>query len=178
MLCPIFICSSRIELSEEQTKSEPTKLNVKPLYRVTIQVVPNLPLTSKQKFCYSIRPMYWNATFVLMSTGGLAQPEWSHCITNIYFAEVSLQGDHSGCSLGVVDLRKGCVSESGAFTEMQPLYWCQQYKLYGHPVVILQRKIYVSYTGWPFKLCQNFLNWGLVSISWCLLEVKKHTAYT
>ena len=27
-------------------------------YRVTIQVVPNLPLTSKQKFRFSMRPMY------------------------------------------------------------------------------------------------------------------------
>ena len=27
-------------------------------YRVTIQVVTNLPLTSKQKFGFSMRPMY------------------------------------------------------------------------------------------------------------------------
>ena len=27
-------------------------------YRVTIQVVPNLLLTSKEKFCFSMRPMY------------------------------------------------------------------------------------------------------------------------
>ena len=27
-------------------------------YRVTIQVVPNLPLTSKQKFRLNLRPMY------------------------------------------------------------------------------------------------------------------------
>ena len=36
-------------------------------YRVTIQVVPSLPLTSKQKFRFSMRPMY------------VAQPEWSPC---------------------------------------------------------------------------------------------------
>ena len=28
------------------------------LYRVTIQVVPNLLLTSKQKFCFSISPLF------------------------------------------------------------------------------------------------------------------------
>ena len=27
-------------------------------YRVTIQVVSNLPLKSKQMFCFSMRPMY------------------------------------------------------------------------------------------------------------------------
>ena len=48
-------------------------------YRVTIQVVSNLTLTSIQKLCYSMRPMYENAHFVLMSTGGLTQPEWSPC---------------------------------------------------------------------------------------------------
>ena len=29
----------------------------KHVYRVTIHVVPNLSLTSKQKFCFSMRPM-------------------------------------------------------------------------------------------------------------------------
>ena len=28
------------------------------MYRVTIQVVPNLPLTSKQKFHFTLMPMY------------------------------------------------------------------------------------------------------------------------
>ena len=37
------------------------------MYRVTIHVVPNLLLTSKQKFRFSRRPMCYNATFVLMS---------------------------------------------------------------------------------------------------------------
>ena len=27
-------------------------------YRVTMQLVPNLPLPSKHKFCFSMRPMY------------------------------------------------------------------------------------------------------------------------
>ena len=52
------------------------------LYRVTHQVVSNLLLTSKQKLHFSIRSMYWNATFVLMSTGGLEQPDGSPCIVN------------------------------------------------------------------------------------------------
>ena len=43
------------------------------LYRVIIQVVSNLPLTSKQKFRFSMCPMYvpryYNITFVLMSMG-------------------------------------------------------------------------------------------------------------
>ena len=47
-------------------------------YRVIIQLVTNLLLTSKPKFRFSMRPIYENGTFVLMSsTGGLAQPEWS-----------------------------------------------------------------------------------------------------
>ena len=39
-------------------------------YRVTIHIVPNLLLTSKQKFCFSMRPMHQHPTFVLVSTGG------------------------------------------------------------------------------------------------------------
>ena len=38
------------------------------VYRVTIQVVPNLPLTSKHKLCFSTWASYLNGTFVLMST--------------------------------------------------------------------------------------------------------------
>ena len=36
------------------------------LYRVTIQVLTNLPLTSKQKFCYCLRNFYFkvNGRFV------------------------------------------------------------------------------------------------------------------
>ena len=45
-------------------------------YRVTIQVFPNLPLTSKQKLCFSISPLYF---FVFMSTGGWELPVWSPC---------------------------------------------------------------------------------------------------
>ena len=40
------------------------------IYRVTIHVVPNLLLKSKQKFHFSMRYMYKNTNFVLVSTGG------------------------------------------------------------------------------------------------------------
>ena len=42
------------------------KLNM--IYRVTIQVVSNLPLTSKQKFHFNMRSLYYNATLVLDTT--------------------------------------------------------------------------------------------------------------
>ena len=46
------------------------------LYRVTHQVVVlNLLLTSKQKLGFSIRSIYWNTTFVLVSTGGWELPD-------------------------------------------------------------------------------------------------------
>ena len=44
-------------------------------YRVTIQVVPNLQLTSKQKLCFNTRASYLNVTFILTSTQCLTQPE-------------------------------------------------------------------------------------------------------
>ena len=47
------------------------------LYRVTIHVVPDLTLTSKQKLRFSMRPMYKKATFVLVSRGGLDQRDVS-----------------------------------------------------------------------------------------------------
>ena len=49
-------------------------------YRVTIQVVSNLPLTSKLRLRFDTWASYQNGTFVLMSTVGLTQPEWSPCI--------------------------------------------------------------------------------------------------
>ena len=49
------------------------------LYRVTIQVVQSLPLTSKQKFRFIEWASYKTETFVLMSTEGFAQPDWSPC---------------------------------------------------------------------------------------------------
>ena len=42
----------------------------------------NLLLTSKQKFCFGLAWQAWpgqSGTFVLKSTGGLAQAAWSHC---------------------------------------------------------------------------------------------------
>ena len=50
------------------------------IYRVTIQVVLNLPLKPKQKFCFSMRPMYKNKNFVFISMGGFAQLIWLPCI--------------------------------------------------------------------------------------------------
>ena len=49
-----------------------------PIYRVTIQVVSNLPLTLKQRLRFSTRASYWNGTFVMMSMGGLGTT-W--CVT-------------------------------------------------------------------------------------------------
>ena len=53
-------------------------------YRVTHQIGPNLPLTSKQSF----RPgQAWrpkSCTFVIMSTGGLAQCDVSPCTNTAY----------------------------------------------------------------------------------------------
>ena len=47
-------------------------------YRVTHTLV----LTTKQKFCFSMRPIYLNyATFVLVSTGCLDQGDVSPCIS-------------------------------------------------------------------------------------------------
>ena len=48
------------------------------IYRVTIKIVPNLPLTPKQRLRFSTylhRPL----TCVLMSTGGWEQHEWWPC---------------------------------------------------------------------------------------------------
>ena len=49
------------------------------IYRVTHQVGPKLSLTSKQKLHFSIKILYRNATFVLMSMGGLVIPDVSPC---------------------------------------------------------------------------------------------------
>ena len=51
-------------------------LRVVKSYRVTIQLVQNLRLTSKQKFRFGL-------AFVLKSTGGFAQAEWSPCINTL-----------------------------------------------------------------------------------------------
>ena len=52
-------------------------------YRVTHQVEPNLPLTPKQKSRLGLaspRQARPKQNFVLMSTGGLAQPDVSPCM--------------------------------------------------------------------------------------------------
>ena len=51
-------------------------------YRVTHQVVTNLPLTSKQSSLFAWPGLAWpgqNGTFVLKSTGGSSQPDVSPC---------------------------------------------------------------------------------------------------
>ena len=63
---------SRIHLFPILTKQK--------LYRVTHQVVPKVFLTSKQKLHFTIRRIYWNTTFVLVSTKPREQPDGSHCI--------------------------------------------------------------------------------------------------
>ena len=54
----------------------------------------------------------------------------------------SLQGDHSGCSMGFVDIKtKGCICRLyGPFTKTQPLFSCN---LNGHPVVAQDARCFV-----------------------------------
>ena len=52
---------------------------VRYIYRVTHHVGPNLQLKPKQKFRFNMRPMYYNTTYVLVSTGGLDQRDVSPC---------------------------------------------------------------------------------------------------
>ena len=49
-------------------------------FRVTNHVVQNLPLISKQKFCFGLAWPGQSKTFVLKSTGGLWQRDVSPCI--------------------------------------------------------------------------------------------------
>ena len=49
---------------------------------MTIQVVPNLPLTLKTYVPLQDTGLIQIGTFIQMSTGGLAQPEWSPCISD------------------------------------------------------------------------------------------------
>ena len=58
------------------------------MYRVTQHVGPNLLLPPKQRLCFSTWASYWNGTFVLMSTGGWEQHEWSLC--NLYNKQLTL----------------------------------------------------------------------------------------
>ena len=50
--------------------------------------------------------------------------EWHN--NNITFGKLQqlVQGDHSGCSLGVVDIKR-CAFVYKAYTETQPLFPCQ-----------------------------------------------------
>ena len=53
------------------------------------------PVDIKTKVCFRIKPVYYNRTFVLMSMGGLAQPEWSPCTRSTYPAEPTRAVPHS-----------------------------------------------------------------------------------
>ena len=61
------------------TSRQTFRFSIRSIYRVTIQAVPNLLLTTKWMLRFSICSLYWNTTFVMMSTGGSEQPEWSPC---------------------------------------------------------------------------------------------------
>ena len=50
-----------------------------PIYRVTHQVVANLPLTSKQQCHFGLAWPRQNGTFVMLSMGGSPQPDVSPC---------------------------------------------------------------------------------------------------
>ena len=47
--------------------------------QLTIQLVQNLPLTLKQKFCFGLARPGQNGTLFVKSTGGFAQGDWSPC---------------------------------------------------------------------------------------------------
>ena len=59
-----------------------SKLQKNKMYRVTIPLVQNLLLTSKQKFRFGLARTGQSGTFVLKSTGGFEQVEWSPCSYN------------------------------------------------------------------------------------------------
>ena len=48
-------------------------------YKVTIHVVLNLPLTPKQRLCFSAWASYYSRLFALISTGGWEQRRWTPC---------------------------------------------------------------------------------------------------
>ena len=80
--------------SPRTTYSLPQRMNsryglINRIYRVTIQVVSNLQLTPKQMLRFSVRSSYYNGTFVLVSTGGLKQLEWSPCTWNRIYVGIN-----------------------------------------------------------------------------------------
>ena len=68
------------------------------LYRVTIQLVQNLLLTSKRMLCFSICSLYENVTFVFMSTGCWKLPDVSPCTQIKYLTQNTYAGSpgHAG----------------------------------------------------------------------------------
>ena len=59
-------------------------------YRVTHQVVQNLPLTSKHKFRFGLAWLGQSGTFVFKSMGGFAQPDVSPCTSGEIWSRTPL----------------------------------------------------------------------------------------
>ena len=60
------------------------------IYRVAIPVDSNLLLTPEQRLRCSTWATYRNGTFVLMSTGGLNQSDWSPCTLQQHYSDEML----------------------------------------------------------------------------------------
>ena len=85
-------------------------LSVSNIYRVTIQVVSSLPLTPKQRLCFSTWASYINRAFVSMSTGGLTQPEWSPCSDKQDLVHFQISNANVSCSYECLTGERGCYS--------------------------------------------------------------------
>ena len=108
------------------------------MFRVTHQADSNLPSTSTQKFRFSMRRMYQDATFVLVSTGGLCQRDVSPC-TNMWDCLFELnfciiQGSTTRRALGLVNFvpalayhfclnLPAALSQPGARLLVEPCTW-------------------------------------------------------
>ena len=91
-------------------------------YRVTIQLVQNLPLTSKHKFCFGLARPGQGGTFVLKSTGVFAHAEWSPCITH----QLTKCGRVDPCNIArceVTDPSQTSRDIGDLFTEAHHLDW-------------------------------------------------------
>ena len=74
-MCPIYICLKCCTFCILRS--------LRYRYRVTIQLVQLVVFTSKQRMRFSIRAMYLNATFILLSTQPCEQAEWSTCTSKV-----------------------------------------------------------------------------------------------
>ena len=59
---------------------------------MTHQVVLKVLLTLKQKFCFSMKSLYENATLILMSTKPREQPDVSRCTVSLIFQAAESRG--------------------------------------------------------------------------------------